>query len=101
MGVDLAGHCGHAVRRFGLRVTRPIWVEPAIAAHAADVTVRTVAKWARLGLIPPPDAAGRYDLTAIFNYYEGRSEGLKVIAAANRQRRGEHRNTPRKPPELH
>lgn len=75
-------------------MSRPVWVEPAIAAHATEVQVRTIAKWARLGLIAPRNAEGKYDLTSIFDYYESRSEGTKATAEANRARRGEKRDTP-------
>lgn len=72
-------------------MSRPIWVEPAIAAHAADVQVNTLNAWVHRGHIPPPNDAGRYDLTAIFTYVEGRRDRQLGRAAAARSRRGEKR----------
>lgn len=72
-------------------MSRPIWVEPAIAAHAAEVKVKTLNAWVHRGHIPPRNADGRYDLTAIFNYVEGRRDAQLGRVVASRARRGEKR----------
>lgn len=68
-------------------MTRPIWVDPDIAAHATEVKVKTLNAWVHRGYIPARDPAGKYDLTAIFTFIESRGSSRAAMAKAARARR--------------